>query len=126
MNIKSHHIFLVVLFLLLASILYDYQTDRDVIDTPIIKLKKRNRSKVESIESPSSISENQVEESSVEERDGNMPEDRKDEIHVSDEQKKIELELLEEANKIKNEYKPFIAPKEKGQPWTNPYEIKSP
>jgi hypothetical protein len=126
MNIKSHHIFLVVLFLLLASILYDYQTDRDVIDTPIIKLKKRNRSKVESIESPSPISENQVEESSVEERDGNMPEDRKDEIHVSDEQKKIELELLEEANKIKNEYKPFIAPKEKGQPWTNPYEIKSP
>jgi hypothetical protein len=112
--------------LLLASILYDYQTDRDVIDTPIIKLKNRNRSKVESIESPSSISENQVEESSVEERDGNMPEDRKDEIHVSDEQKKIELELLEEANKIKNEYKPFIAPKEKGQPWTNPYEIKSP
>jgi len=88
MNIKSHHIFLVVLFLLLASILYDYQTDRDVIDTPIIKLKKRNRSKVESIESPSPISENQVEESSVEERDGNMPEDRKDEIHVSDEQKK--------------------------------------
>ena len=126
MNIKSHHIFLAVLLLLLASILYDYQTDSEDIDTPIIKLKKRNKSRVESIESPSSIPENQVEESNLEQLDDNVSEIEKDEIHVSDEQRQIELKMLKEIGEIKNEYKPFIAPKEKGQPWTNPYEIKSP
>lgn len=126
MNIKSHHIFFIILFFLLVSILYDYQTANEVIDSPIIKLKMRKKPRKDNSQRLSFPSESKLEDPTVDQPVDIELDRKKVEVHFSDEQKQIHLKLIEEANKIKNEHKPFIAPKEKGQPWTSPYEIKSP